>query len=50
MRLYFLVVDFLSKYEFVHEEDYVYIINKKGMDLKECGSFSAFERKYLNSN
>jgi hypothetical protein len=49
-RLYFLVKNFLSKNGFGHEEDYVYIIDKKGNDLKECGSLLAFEEKYKNSN
>ena len=48
-RLYFAVIKFLSKNGFGHEEDYVYIIDKKGNDLKECGSLAAFEEKYKNS-
>jgi hypothetical protein len=47
-RLYFVVIDFLSKHGFGHEVDYVYIIDEKGMALKECGSLEAFERKYLD--
>jgi len=49
-RLERLVRQFLSKYGFGHEEDYVYIIDKKGMDLKDCGSLSDFEDKLKNSN
>jgi len=43
-RLYFLVINFLSKYDFGHEEDYVYIIDKKGMDLKDSSSLANFEK------
>ena len=43
IRLQLLVKGFLSKYEFGHDEDYVYIIDKNGNDLKESGSLSAFE-------
>jgi hypothetical protein len=43
-RLYLLVKNFLWKYEFGHGEDYVFIIDKKGMDLKDSGSLSNFEK------
>jgi hypothetical protein len=43
-RLYLLVETFLWKYGFGHGEDYVFIIDKKGMDLKDNGSLSNFEK------
>jgi len=48
MRIYFLVIHFLTEQKFGHGEDYVYLIDKKGMDLKEAGSLKAFEERYLN--
>jgi len=50
IRIYFLVQGFLSKYGFGHAEDYIYVIDKKGMDLKECGSLSAFEESIDSSS
>ena len=47
LRLYFAVTSFLSMHGFGHDEDYVYIIDKKGMDLKACGSLAVFEATYL---
>ncbi|RFZ82099.1 hypothetical protein DYU05_15860 [Mucilaginibacter terrenus] len=45
-RLTSSVKKFLSENEFGHDEDYIYIIDKKGKNLKECGSLSAFEKKF----
>jgi hypothetical protein len=40
---------FLEQHGFGHSADYVFIIDKKGMDLKNCGSLAAYEEKYPDS-
>jgi hypothetical protein len=39
---------FLEKNGFGHLQDYVFIIDKKGIDLKNAGSLAAYEK--INSN
>jgi hypothetical protein len=36
---------FLEKNKFGHSVDYVFIIDKKGIDLKDAGSLSNYEKK-----
>jgi len=44
-RLENIVREFLCRNGFGHDADYVFIIDEKGMELKECGSLAAFEEK-----
>jgi hypothetical protein len=37
------IQDFLEKNKFGHYSDYVFIIDQKGIDLKNAGSLSAYE-------
>ena len=39
---------FLTKYGFGHAVDYVFIIDKKGIDLQNAGSLDNYEK--INSN
>lgn len=43
--LYLSIKDFLERYQFGHSVDYVFIIDKKGDDLKNSGSLRIYEEK-----
>lgn len=42
------IEDFLEKNKFGHSADYIFIIDKKGIDLKNAGSLNNYEK--VNSN
>jgi len=42
------IKDFLERNKFGHSEDYEFIIDKKGIDLKNAGSLSNYEK--INPN
>ncbi|MDB4901609.1 MAG: hypothetical protein JWQ63_890 [Mucilaginibacter sp.] len=42
------IKDFLEKNKFGHSVDYVFIIDKKGIDLKNAGSLSNYEKVISN--
>ena len=43
--LYLSITGFLERYQFGHSVDYVFMIDKKGEDLKNSGSLKAYEEK-----
>ena len=43
--LYLSIIAFLERYQFGHSVDYVFMIDKKGEDLKNSGSLRAYEEK-----
>jgi hypothetical protein len=47
-RLYFMIKSFLEKNKFGYSVDYVFIIDQKGIDLKNSGSLKAFEEQEFN--
>jgi len=49
IRLWLKVERFLEINEFWHQVDYVFIIDKKGEDLKRSGSLKWYEEK-INLN
>ncbi|HEY2580582.1 MAG TPA: hypothetical protein VGI43_02170 [Mucilaginibacter sp.] len=44
------IQSFLEHNNFGHSVDYVFIIDKKGEDLKNSGSLKAYEEREINSN